>query len=242
MKALLVIDSDTACRLVSFYLEPLGFEFIRYRSPLKAMDNIEEIDPEAVIVSAEDFPRHWKTIVQFIRSERDKKKTTIVILKGPTFSYEDAAKAAQIGVDGIASDNLEDPEELDRLQNMLGRYRPVKNGRRAKRVRPADWDRVEFIFTIPDSGAIVTGRVTSLSSSGLAFEPDDPAALAAGASGTRYGECSLRVGSSILSPSCVLVRASPSFAFSFDGLADAERAELEKYIQERPLKGRMLRN
>jgi len=241
MKALLVVDSDAVFKLVSFYLKPLGFELIRYRSPIKAMDNMDEADPDAVIISAEDFPRHWKTIVQFVRSERDKEKTTIVILKGPTFTYEEAAKATRIGVNGIASDNLDDPQELDRLQSILGRYRPVHDGRTAARVRTADWDRVEFIFSVPSTGTISTGRVTSLSSSGLAFLPDDPGSIESLSPGDLVSDCSLRVGAAILSPECAFVRSSPNAAFTFAKIADAERAALEAYIQERPLLERRLR-
>ena len=43
MKALLLIDNDRAADLARFYLRPLGFEPIRYRSPLKALDNLDEI-------------------------------------------------------------------------------------------------------------------------------------------------------------------------------------------------------
>ncbi|MFA6507303.1 MAG: PilZ domain-containing protein [Treponemataceae bacterium] len=240
MKALLVVDADAAYKLVSFYLKPLGFELIRYRSPVKAMDNLDEIDPDAVIISAEDFPRHWKTIVQFIRSERNKEKTTIVILKGPNFTFEEAAKAVQVGVNGIASDDFDDPEELERLQDILGRYRPIRNGRTSHRVRPADWDRVEFILSVPATGAIATGRVTSLSDSGLAFKPDDPDCMKGIEPGTEFADCSLRVGASILSPGCRLIRSKPTFAFTFSQIPENERTSLAAYIQERPLRQRRM--
>lgn len=240
MKALLVVDSDAAFKLVSFYLKPLGFELIRYRSPVKAMDNLDEIDPDAVLISAEDFPRHWKTLVQFIRSERDKEKTTIVILKGPTFSYEDAAKAVQVGVNGIASDDFDDPEELERLQSILGRYRPIRNGRSSNRVRPADWDRIEFIMSLPATGAIVTGRVTSLSETGLAFKPDDQDCMKGVEPDAEFPDCSLRVGPAILSPECKLVRSKPSVAFTFSKMEESEKAALAAYIAERPLRKRRM--
>ncbi len=233
MKALLVIDSDAAFQQVTRYLKPLGFEFVRYRTPLKAMDTMDEVDPEAVIISAEDFPRHWKTIVQFVRSERDRERTTIVLLKGPTFSYEEAAKAAQIGVNGIASDNLEDREELDRLQNILGRYRRIRERRSSRRVTPGPEDRVVFILADPGTGLIVPGKVTSLSSIGIAFEPVEPHLLEAIPIGTVLPECSLRLDEAILSPICRLVRTKPSPVFSFDFSDPSEKASLENYLQNR---------
>ena len=236
MKALIVIDSDPAYNLVSFYLRPLGFDFVRYRLPLKAMDNVDEVDPDAVLISAEDFPRHWKTLVQFIRTERDKKRTAIVILKGSTFSYEDAAKASFLGVNGIASENLDDPEEIDRVQSILARYKSVKNGRSARRFRPGDWERLEFILSSPDSGAIVTGRIVSISNTGLAFESDSAADLARFPAGTEFPDCSLRVDDAILSASCSLVRTEPDVAFTFTGMDAADKEILERYLIERPLR------
>jgi DNA-binding response OmpR family regulator len=236
MKALLVIDSDSVYQLVAYYLKPLGFEFVRYRTPLKAMDNVDEVDPEAVIISAEDFPRHWKTIAQFIRSDRNKEKTTVVVLKGPTFSYEDAAKAARVGVNGIASDDLSDPVELERLQDILARYRPLRNRRSARRIRPVDSDRIDFLLSMPGTGTLVSGKVVSLSSTGLAFEPDEPGLLADSAVGTDFPGCSLRVDDAILSPSCRLVRTSPSFAFAFSFASSSDRTLLEKYMNERHAK------
>ncbi len=238
MKALLVIGSEVAHKLVSFYLRPLGFEIIRYRQPLKAMDNVDEVDPDAVIVSAEDFPRHWKTLVQFIRSDRSTLRTVIVILKGSHFPFEEAAKAAHIGVNGIVSENLDHPDELDRLQSILGRYAPVRENRAAHRMRPADWDRIEFVFSRPDDGSIVAGRVESISSSGLAFLPDHPGSVASLQSGMELTDCSLRAGDSILSPSCGVVRVDRVIALTFTSFDDAERAALETYLQERPLRER----
>lgn len=240
MKALLVVASDQAFKLVSFYLRPLGFELIRYRQALKAMDNVDEVDPDAVIISAEDFPRHWKTFVQYVRAERPKSRTVIVILRGAVFPYQEAAKAAHIGVNGIVSENLELPEELDRLQRILGRYAPVKDSRSARRVRPADWDRLEFMFSKADDPAVVTGRIETISSTGLSFVPDKPGALDGLEADQILTDCSLRAGDSILSPSCRVVRVGETVAFAFEAFEYEERLAFEQYLRERPVRERKL--
>ena len=68
MKLLLVLSSDETYNHISHFVKPLGFELIRYNHILKAMDNIDEIEPAAIIISARDFPRHWKIMVQFVRN------------------------------------------------------------------------------------------------------------------------------------------------------------------------------
>jgi hypothetical protein len=238
MKALLVVASDKAYKLVAFYLKPLGFELIRYRLPIKAMDNIDEIDPDAVIVSAEDFPRHWKTLVQFVRNERPKEKTTIVLLKGWSFPFEEAAKATFIGVHGIVSENLDNPEELDRLQSILGRYAPVDEDRVAHRVRPADWDRLEFIFSAPADGSIVTGRIETVSVTGISFIPDRPAVLEGIAPGAILKECAFRVDDAIVSVDCRVVRLGKAVAFAYENMEEADHDKLKTYLIDRPLRER----
>jgi len=238
MKALLVVASDKAFKLVSFYTRPLGFETIRYRVPIKAMDNVDEVDPDAVIISAEDFPRQWKIIVQFIRTERPKERTTIIILKGSNFKYEEAAKASHLGVNGIVSENLDDPEELDRLQAILGRYTPTEEARVARRVRPADWDRLEFVFSAPGSGSMVTGHVESISVSGLSFIPDRLEDLEGLKVGDVLPECSLRAGSTIISTGGRIARLGGTMALAFVDMEKADQNTLEWYLQERPLRER----
>src|SRR5215510_14896558 len=100
MKLLLVLGSDSTYNHISLCVRPLGFELIRYYHVLKPMDNIDEIDPHGFIISAVDFPRHWKSMVQFIRNERPKETCPIIILKGNNFPVDDISKASFLGVSG----------------------------------------------------------------------------------------------------------------------------------------------
>ena len=43
-------------------------EIIHYKWFMKALDNIEEVSPEIIIINAEDFPRHWKVLCQYTLS------------------------------------------------------------------------------------------------------------------------------------------------------------------------------
>ncbi|MCA1949113.1 MAG: PilZ domain-containing protein [Treponema sp.] len=238
MKLLLVIASDDTYAFIASYVRPLGFELIRYRHPLKAMDNIDEVDPDGVIISGEDFPRHWKTLVQFIRSERPKDKTAIVVLKGPNFPFEEAAKASYIGVSGIVSENLSNPEELDRLQGILSRYLPIDDGRRSKRIRPAPWDRFGFIACNPADQTFITGNLETISATGISLLPEDAHSVQKLGLDAVLSECSLRVGDRILSPVCKLVRTGKIVSFHFESFPPGEQDFLNDYIQSRPLRER----
>ena len=235
MKLLLVLGSDETHDLISLYVKPLGFEMIRYNHVLKAMDNIDEIDPTAIIVSARDFPRHWKTIVQFVRSERPKDACPIIILKGPNFSVEEASKASYLGVSGMVTETLENPAEVDRLQGILSRYMSVEEKRRTNRFHVDARHRFGFVFIRPTDFAMVTGEVKNISTGGLSFLPDNVLQTKDLTLDMDLGECSLRAGDRFLSPSCRLTRTGRIISMEFVSFPNEEMGALEDYIESLPL-------
>lgn len=238
MIALLVAASDHIEDVVRVHLEPLGFDYVRYRQVLKAMDNIDEVNPDALIISAEDFPRHWKTLVQYVRNERPRDKTSIILLKGEHFSFEEAAKAAHIGVNGIVEDDLSTEDERERLKGILARHAPVQELRHMARFMPAAYDRFSFIFTHPATRAIIRGSIESFSLTGLLFKPHTPALLEDLGSGAVIKECTLRAGNNFLSPLCRVVRTGRIVAIEMSSFLPGEHRILEQYLHERPLRER----
>ncbi len=238
MIALLIAASDYIEDIVKVHLEPLGFDHVRYRQALKAMDNIDEINPDAILISAEDFPRHWKTLVQFVRNEHPRDKLSIVLLKGEHFAYEEAAKAAHIGVNGIVDETLSTEEERERLKGILGRHIPVMEQRHSSRFIPNVHDRIAFIFTQAKDGTIIFGNVESFSHSGLLFKPRNPSHCNDLVLESKLSHCSLRLGDNILSPICKLIRNGRMLAIEFISFLPGEQHILEQYLDERPLRER----
>ena len=236
MKLLLVLASDETNDLISLYVKPLGFELIRYSHILKAMDNIDEIDPSAIVISARDFPRHWKTMVQFVRCERSKDSCPIIILKGENFTVEEASKAFYLGVSGIVTEVLENPAEVDRLQGILSRYMPVDEKRRTHRIYVEPRHRIGFVFARPMDHILVTGEVKNISSGGISFLPDDLLLMKDMILDMDVGECSLRAGDTILSPTCRLTRIGRIISMEFFYFPDGEEEILSEYIEGLPLK------
>lgn len=238
MKLLLVLGDDDTYNHISIYIKPLGYEFIRYYNVLKAMDNIEEVNPTAIIISAQDFPRHWKTLVQFIRSTRSKDSCPIILLKGENFSVEESSKASYLGVSGIVSESLDNPGEVDRFTEILSRYIPSEEKRRASRYNPESWHRFNLVLSVPQKGTIVTGKIKSISSVGFSFLPDNPGSLRYISLNTEFDECSLRVGESILSPVCRLVRSGRIISMEFISFPGSEHQILDDYLEEIPQQDR----
>jgi hypothetical protein len=234
MKALLLIESDRIADIARFYLRPLGFETVRYRNPVKAIDNLEEIAPDAVIMSARDFPRHWKVLAQAVRAEKGKNDCVLVLLKGDAFPLEEAAKAAHIGVNGVVKDDLDDRREQGRFQALLKRYIVVDEERAVDRIQPSAWDRLDFMFAHPSSLLPIAGKLEAISTTGLSFVPDLPALASDLAAGDLIDDCSMRVGAEILTLSCKVVHAGRVLGLEIGAMADDDRSRLEDYLASCP--------
>ncbi|MBU0927101.1 MAG: PilZ domain-containing protein [Spirochaetes bacterium] len=232
MKALIVVEDDAIAEIVRFYLQPLGLDVIHYKDPLKALDNLEEISPDAVVMSAKDFPRHWKTIVVDIRASRPKAACVIVLLKGDYFPFEEAAKAAYLGVNGVVKEDLSDKAELERFQQLLKRYIEIDDSRVSDRLAPGPSDRLGFVFAHPASSAPIIGTIETISSTGLSFIPEAVAAVADLEPGVLLEDASLRVDAAILPIGIRLLRTGAVMAFSFE-CSDEERAIISSYIAGR---------
>jgi anthranilate/para-aminobenzoate synthase component II len=68
MKILLISNDISFTNVMDSYFAKKGYSTINYKWLIKAMDNLEEIKPEVIIISADEYPRHWKTLVQFMQS------------------------------------------------------------------------------------------------------------------------------------------------------------------------------
>ena len=234
MKALLLAEDDGIARLARFYLRSLGFEVLRYRNPLKAIDNLEEIEPDALVVSARDFPRHWKTIAQAVRSERGKDSCVIVVLKGELFGFDEAAKAVHLGVNGVVRDDLSDRKEQAQFQRLLKRYVRVEEAHVPDRVAPSAWDRLDFIFAHPVTLAPIAGRLDTINIEELEFTPENPGSIADLEIGRPLEDCSLRVGDRILSISCAVLKADRTMILRISSIDEVDRDYLRDYLAACP--------
>ncbi|GHV87566.1 hypothetical protein AGMMS50255_8620 [Spirochaetia bacterium] len=234
MKLLLVLCSDDTRDLISLHLEPLGFEMVRYSHVLKAMDNVDEVDPAAIIISASDFPRHWKTLVQFVRSERSRESCPIIILHHGEFPPDESDQAFHIEVSGIVDEKL-DAGEIDRLQSILTRYVPAKEKRRTRRFFNVEDSHFGLLISNPKDNVIIPGTIKNISSSGLSFLPVYAAPMRDIGADTILSGCSLRAGNRILSPVCRLVSPGPIVSLEFVSFPPEEHNFLETYLNALPL-------
>ena len=98
MKALVISDRQEIIDFVTPLLKENGFDLIHYRWIIKALDNIEEIQPDVIVLSAGEYPRHWKTLAGFVQSGIGGNDVKVYLYETSPLSEEDEKKAKGLGI------------------------------------------------------------------------------------------------------------------------------------------------
>ena len=106
MKILIISDDSAFINTIDSYFQKRGHSSIIYKWLIKAMDNLEEIKPEVIIVSADEYPRHWKSLVQFMESGIAGKEHKIYLYKKEKIEGEEELKIQKLNIAKVF-DNLD---------------------------------------------------------------------------------------------------------------------------------------
>ncbi len=230
MKALVVARNDALKNLLAYHLKPLGFEVIYFSDPVKALDELDRLEPEMILVSAVDFPRHWKTLAKVLRERRTKEECVFVLLAG-SLPFEEAAKATHLGVNGIVGVDLSDKQQVRQLTQLYRRYRTVKDQRRFQRLVLTARERLQLVFVHPRNSAIVTGSLSEISVQGAGFKPADPERTADLRRGEEIPLATLRVGEDIVTLACQVSRNRGELGLQFSSFEPGGHHKLFRYIR-----------
>jgi hypothetical protein len=236
MKILLVAEREKLRDHINLHFRPHGSEIIQYWNPIKAMDNLEEISPDLILFSAQDYPRHWKPFLTFLRKETSKNETVFILLKGENFSFEEASKANHLGVNGVIHEDLNDTEELMRLKKLVERYKDMAEDRRSDRIVPTKVDKIGFTYFRDDTLAIITGTVRDISSGGISFEPDDLSEATDIPTGRVFKGCTLRIGEDVLSLNTRLVKNNRQQHLMFTDLSEDDLNSIKSYLDQHTIR------
>ena len=230
MKILLVSDSDHMRKKLITHFGPQGSEIIQYWNPIKAMDNLDEVDPDVVLFNASDFPRHWKPMIVFARQHAPRESCLFILLTDRDFDVDEGAKAHHLGANGIVGADLDNEATLARLRDLVGRHKAVHESRGSRRLVPTSADRIAFLFTRPQDRRMVQGNVLDISLGGLRFKPRDKKTVADLERGQYIRAASLRVGDRIIPVGARLVSIGLSVGVEFVNLAQQDQEALAAYL------------
>ena len=178
MKALIISEDENVYSVLNSVLQKAGYDTIIYKWLLKALDNIEEIRPDCIVVSSSEYPRHWKTLVQFVKSGIGGDEVEVYLYEPNPMSSEDEEKARILGItdyftslepsvlegifasvkteapvvetvsQAVAEQPVEEKEEIPTVENIIA-DEPEKEEEK---------NEGHYMFTHPFSGKYVTGK------------------------------------------------------------------------------------
>lgn len=78
MKLLYIGKTPLNNRYLSLY-KSFSIESMHYTNPLKAVDNLNEINPDFIYINKNDFPRLWKIVLTSLREHRDESECLFIL-------------------------------------------------------------------------------------------------------------------------------------------------------------------
>jgi len=196
MKAIVISDDNDVIEKVDIILTEHSYEPIVYRWLLKALDNVEEISPDVVIISTCDYPRHWKTFSQFVKSGISGKEPQIILYTPQTFPQTELEKAETLGIKGTFSSIDEAGlEHFSSILNSTAKKLPASGQNENKHQSFFGISQTKsyaLIFTHPETDAFITGTVLTCTGDVIEFSPDIPLLSKGLSEGEHIGEVSFK--------------------------------------------------
>jgi hypothetical protein len=232
MKLMLVSESDTLKPFLERTFTFQQADVIHYDNPIKAMDNLGEIQPAVVLFSAADFPRHWKPFIIYLRNTFGRHETIFILLISDLFEPEEAHKAEYLEVNAVLDEDLTSKTTVERIRGIITRYHQNIDIRRSLRYIPSAQDHIRLVFTNPNTFSICSGTVIDISSGGLRFRPDDSTALEMLDDHTIITMASLRIGERIVPVTLKTIRITEAIAFEYVDLAVEVEERITHYLSD----------
>ena len=179
MRTILVTRQDKHlefCRSIGIDSDDL----ITYDHPVKAIDNLTEIKPDTVVISAHDFPRHWKPLLVLLRELR-KDAHFFLIIDAPLHITE-KRKADTMAIDGyLCTKPLSDyPSDLSikLIESLI--IKPAEHRTNSNnKAEPSQYESFPALVRFPDHGVLFPAKILKYNNNNikLCFLVDIPQAL-----------------------------------------------------------------
>ena len=230
MKMMLISESKSFQPLLENIFGPQQANVIHYMNPIKAMDNVEEIQPSVVLFSAYDFPRHWKPFLVYLRTHFSRHSAVFILLVDHRFPTEEASKAEYLEVNAIIDATREEEETIGRIRAIVTRYYQSIDLRKAARYTPSERDDIRFVFTNPYTFRICTGTVVDISRGGLRFVPMRKEILTNLDAHTHVSLASLRLGPEVYALQLRVMRVGEAISFAFTDLPLETEERITRFL------------
>lgn len=119
MKALIISEDKKLIDFYSSIFVNFNIDVIVYKWFLKALDNVEEIKPEIIVLNTEEYPRHWKILVQFLKSGIAGEKPCYILHSPKVFDEQENKKIDFLNIDCYVTSF--DEFQTDKIKSLLSK-------------------------------------------------------------------------------------------------------------------------
>lgn len=207
MKALVIADDESVIARFNSILTCCGYDCIVYRWLLKALDNVEEIAPHLVVISARDYPRHWKTFAQYISGILGKTNPKIILYIDKDFSLDEKKKAQALNITAMLPSECSDNDFTQIISHI--QITPIIKQNNMEQSEEMKQVQCMFIYTNPVTGIYETGTVRSHTNNMLSLEPENLNEVQMLMEGMHIAPCTIKCNGHI-SAVCAVVKETPS--------------------------------
>lgn len=173
------------------------YEYIHYKDPLKALNNILEIQPDVLVFNEADFQKENDSFHRILENSSLSKEMVALFLS-PYFKNEKKSLFYFINSD------LDNNKNIDFLNHAI-----------SQSLNSAD-DRIQFIMTHPLSKSYLFGRIDYFDESHFSIIPNFPDSAASILEGSEIPCCTILTKKEAFNFSAVLVENQSSMKFSID--------------------------
>ncbi len=206
MILMLVKDDNSCAAELSRWLAPYGISVVSYRNPLKALDNLEETQPAIILYDLQDFPRHWKILVKYLREEHTKNEVVFLLVSHGPAPLEEANKALYLGVNGILQDTGSTENLARNIREVFLRYGTFEVETDDRTEKAAHEVPLPFLFRHPRGKHLVTGTMVRYDGNRGTFKPDFAHEVADLSEGEVLAGGSLRLAETLVTLDATIVK------------------------------------
>lgn len=142
----------------------LNIETIHYKNALKALDNLNEIEPDIFYIKKDDFLRLWKITLTGVR-EIYNKDQCIFIIEG-LMDDEEHRAFDFLGGNFI---NINGEESLPEIKELITQQKMVEK----QRIYYTDGNELCIGFVKSEDFSFISGIINEISESKITFTPDN---------------------------------------------------------------------
>ena len=231
----LVVESSQSVReSLCYVLLSFGIRGIPAPSRRPALQALEtEPGIEGAIV---DIDNHDVEGIQLVHEIKENERTRglTIIVHTLQSSKEFVMQMVELGVAGYLLKPFNQDAAKTKLTAILGRLQTHNSQRKHIRVRPDPDDLARVSFRLPQSPQLQSGRIIDISLGGMAVELFNPPTVEQLATGAPVSRLEFNLaGKALTPPASVVLYKSQLLALRFDGMSDADKRALERYIFRR---------